>query len=75
MTDFFRAMLSLILLEIFMWINILISVLISMPIYFFLQDFFGIDSAGTALILFLLSFIGLFYIKTIVCNKFNIKKR
>lgn len=74
MIDFVRAMLSLIFLEIFMWVNILISVFISMSIYLFLQDF-GVDSAGTALILFLLSFIGLFYIKTIICNKLNIKKR
>lgn len=74
MIDFVRAMLSLIFLEIFMWVNILISVFISMSIYLCLQDF-GVDSAGTALILFLLSFIGLFYIKTIICNKLNIKKR
>lgn len=40
---------------------------------FFLLDF-GYESAGAALILFLLSFLGLFYVKSTICNKFNIKK-
>lgn len=73
MNDFLGAMLSLIFLEIFIWINILISVFISMSIYFFLLDF-GYESAGATLILFLLSFLGLFYFKSTICNKFNIKK-
>ncbi len=41
--------------------------------YFSLQNL-GFDSAGTALILFLISFIGLFHIKNVICKKLNIKK-
>ncbi|PYZ59340.1 hypothetical protein DNK63_09535 [Providencia rettgeri] len=73
MADFFKAMISLMFLEIFMWVNIFISVFISISIYFSLQNL-GFDSAGTALILFLISFIGLFHIKNVICKKLNIKK-
>ncbi|MEX9973268.1 hypothetical protein AB7W84_06950 [Providencia rettgeri] len=73
MRDFLSGILGLIFLELFIWVNLFISVAISGTVYFFLKDL-GVESAGVTLIIFLISFIGIFILKNAIYNKIKQKK-
>ncbi|MGJ7976732.1 hypothetical protein [Providencia hangzhouensis] len=73
MRDFLSGILGLIFLELFIWVNLFISVAISGTVYFFLKDL-GVESAGVTLIIFLISFIGIFILKNVIYNKIKQKK-
>ncbi|MBQ0372946.1 hypothetical protein [Providencia rettgeri] len=73
MRDFLSGILGLIFLELFIWVNLFISVAISGTVYFFLKDL-GVESAGVTLIIFLISFVGIFILKNAIYNKIKQKK-